>query len=804
GSSSDRQFGGAQALIPFRQDANSMTFVDLRANIGEHGTNEQNIGIGHRWFNASREWIFGGYGFFDSRESINNNRFNQVSIGAEALSVVWDVRANYYHPIDDEEKIGTAPVFRFQGNRVFSNGIVEEPLEGFDVEVGHLIPGIPWETRAFVGGYTFDGDFNKDNVDGYRLRLETRPRKNIVLGLAYQDDNTFDGQTFATVKYSFGYDSTAAHRTLDERMVQLPVRDIDVVITPAEITDDASHTTTITNSAIHIQQDHLNIDPDDLTRGDDNRGSYENPYESIAECNTAGCQADLDEAGVGDYNYIFVHGVLAPPGPDGNGRTTVPTPYGSASNALEEGLYGADEFNFELLDNQHLIGQGVGIFGFGSAGSEPVIRYPGSDATVILSQDVDGNGFSNEVAGLDIAPGEYDDDAGPMFGVSDGIYGHNVDGFDIHDNILHDNRNGIHLTYDVNDGVQDGHGSIQDNHIANHYQDYDGYGGHGVYIEIGGSNGTFNQTIDFSGNDIVNNQRTGVRIVADSYSMWESIDGPFTINQDISFSGDEVLQNGYGGIEILTNLTSGGDINQAISISDSNISRNEGDETGVNVDSVVSSFGNIDQSVTLTDNTINGNGGEGVDIAAELSGADDLNQVVTLTGNEILGNNGEGVDIAAFLADSGNFTGDIDLRDNTISQNEEHGVEIEQLFGSNFGTMDTVINLSGNDINDNGTGGVYIYTAISNNFASQDISFSDNEINGNGFDAYDSNPDRDGVRIINRLESYASLDQTIDFSDNTISNNADDGVYIATGERYIDEGTYYGVASQHITLTQAI
>ncbi|MCK5308024.1 MAG: inverse autotransporter beta domain-containing protein, partial [Zetaproteobacteria bacterium] len=223
GSSSDRQFGGAQALIPFRQDANSMTFVDLRANIGEHGTNEQNIGIGHRWFNASREWIFGGYGFFDSRESINNNRFNQVSIGAEALSVVWDVRANYYHPIDDEEKIGTAPVFRFQGNRVFSNGIVEEPLEGFDVEVGHLIPGIPWETRAFVGGYTFDGDFNKDNVDGYRLRLETRPRKNIILGLAYQDDNTFDGQTFATVKYSFGYDSTAAHRTLDERMVQLPV-----------------------------------------------------------------------------------------------------------------------------------------------------------------------------------------------------------------------------------------------------------------------------------------------------------------------------------------------------------------------------------------------------------------------------------------------------------------------------------------------------------------------------------------------------------------------------------------------------
>jgi|GEM_PF-1426534 len=780
GSSSDRQFGGAQALIPLRQDGNSMTFGDLRANWGEHGTNEQNIGIGHRWFNASRDWIFGGYGFFDSRESINNNRFNQVSIGAEALSVVWDVRANYYYPIDDAERIGIGKTF-FQGNGVFANGVVEEPLEGFDAEVGYLLPGIPWETRAFVGGYTFDGDYNRDSVDGYRVRLETRPRKNIILGLAYQDDDTFDSQTFVQLKYSFGYDGTAAHRTLDERMVQLPVRDIDVVITPAEETTAASQRQVLTNSVLHIQKDHDNIDPD--TGYDEfGRGTYENPYASIEECYVAGDCATTDN-GDAEYNWIYVHGVLDEPGPDGNGRTTVATPY---------------DGYFELLDNQHLIGQGVGIFGIGTEIAAPEIRWSGPGPTVVLAQN-------NEVAGLDIEPGGFDGFDGMetsvalIGGGSDAIYGHNVSGFDIHDNLLHGNMNGVHLEYDVNNETVDGNGSITNNHIADQYGDY-GYGGHGVYIEINGSGGTFNQTLDLTGNEINYNHGDGVRIngafpndlIAD---ISPRLSGFMTINQSLTLSDNEIKHNADGLVNRLFAVY-GGEIAQRITLTDNDISDNYGGgNTGVAIDTGVFSSGSIDQAVTLTRNTLNANGGDGVEIGAWATTFDSsaplsVDQGVTLNGNTIIGNDYDGVDIQLHAADGfGGTSQAVDINGNTINNNYSDGVRIGLDLENRSGTATSMISLSGNDISanmDEERTGVYINTTLTSTILEQSIGLSNNTINNNL---------GDGVHIETSATMSSTLDQVITLTGNTLDNNSDDGVEIYT---YISDSSHL---NQSVTLT---
>ena len=100
----DRSHAGAGVLFPLRQDANSMTFLNGQLVAGENSTNEANIGLGHRWFSPDRKRIYGAYGFFDTRESENDRRYNQLSIGGEVLMDSWDLRANIYYPIDDEDK----------------------------------------------------------------------------------------------------------------------------------------------------------------------------------------------------------------------------------------------------------------------------------------------------------------------------------------------------------------------------------------------------------------------------------------------------------------------------------------------------------------------------------------------------------------------------------------------------------------------------------------------------------------------------------------------------------------------------
>jgi hypothetical protein len=55
----DRVLGGAEAMLPFGQGANSMTFADLRGWYGDEGTNELSAGLGHRFLTGKAKSLFG-------------------------------------------------------------------------------------------------------------------------------------------------------------------------------------------------------------------------------------------------------------------------------------------------------------------------------------------------------------------------------------------------------------------------------------------------------------------------------------------------------------------------------------------------------------------------------------------------------------------------------------------------------------------------------------------------------------------------------------------------------------------------
>lgn len=309
---SDRSYGGIEGVLPFSQTGTSLTFADLKFKLGQSGSYEGNLGVGHRFLTDNKQWALGFYGAWDHRSSVNSNAFNQITAGAEAISDNLDFRFNYYFPITDRALLNLGSNFGFQGFSIYQSGIWEEAMRGFDVEAGVLLPvSDKWETRAYAAYYNFEGKDIAPQMDGWRVRLEVRPTNNIAISLSHQQDDMFKDQTSLEMRYTFGKDGKSGIRSLKERMTNPWTRDIDIVVsTPQEgaaNSDFGRVVTGLDGSVVHINSAYV---------GGSNDGSFERPYVSVAQCEAAGgsngkclmvggsVSGALNTTVTGDYNLI--------------------------------------------------------------------------------------------------------------------------------------------------------------------------------------------------------------------------------------------------------------------------------------------------------------------------------------------------------------------------------------------------------------------------------------------------------------------------------------------------------------------
>jgi len=349
---------GIRVLAPIRQGKDTLTYFDGRFINSEGPVLEGNLSLGQRWLLGNNQWILGAQGGYDYRKSASDRGYDQLNVGIEALSENFDFIANYYLPLTDEELIGTDNTSgQFDGRRLVLNGIYEEALEGFDIEAGARLPlGAKlhrFETRFYVKYFSFSGEILAEKDDGVGARLSMRPRQNLNLELAWQEDQLTGNQTEVSLTYSYGYSTKSKSRTLRQRMTELHQRDIDIRETSRfpdnlRTSNDLDDAVVLSSSVVHI--DNANTD----TEGGD--GSFENPYTSFDECNAGDCA---------DSEIIYVHA----------GSSTYDT-------------------TVNLANGQDLIGSGIDYFGI-SAGEAPLLESSDIDGVVILS----GN---NEVAGLNI------------------------------------------------------------------------------------------------------------------------------------------------------------------------------------------------------------------------------------------------------------------------------------------------------------------------------------------------------------------------------------------------------------------
>lgn len=328
-------------LLPVYSTRSGLIFLNPRTSF-RGDESELNLGAGYRTLLGDRGMIMGVNGYYDRRYTDANNTFDQIGFGLEFLSTWLDARANYYLPEDDIEdasviQAGTPYEYNTRevdwdkpygrGNQALQDGVrtdsliranpyvkyvrQEQALEGFDCEVGVLLP-IPvlkdWsDVKLFGGYYSFDNDLTH-TIEGWKGRVEVHALPSLLLDAEMFEDADFnDGKFYLGARFQVPFDIGAwaagknpfagavagfkparrnAERPFDYRLTEMVMRDPRV---QSEVEDVDTIQYTV-NEVLQQNQTRIRdvlvdnlvyVDGDNGTGAED--GTFEHPYSTITE-----------------------------------------------------------------------------------------------------------------------------------------------------------------------------------------------------------------------------------------------------------------------------------------------------------------------------------------------------------------------------------------------------------------------------------------------------------------------------------------------------------------------------------------
>jgi hypothetical protein len=632
------------ALIPIAGSDSTLFFLNVNYRLDDHDTNEQNLGLGYRALFGD-SYIFGANVFFDTKRSNHGNQYNQWGVGLELLSNKYlDFRANYYEINGDKMEYVGNPMsdsYSFTSTAILVSKGMEEALDGFDAEIGGLIPLLSryFETRAYIGGYWYDSDLIDDaDIEGFKYRVESRIGKYLVLNFDVEEDDNrgsdhyyggyfevpFSFESLITGKNPFagstGMGFGQGTRPLSARMTDKVERDRHI-----QVRDFAGGETNYVPVEGVTGIIFVNADYDGDADAGAGLGTLEDPYVELSSA-------------PGDLRYV---------------------------DGVWIYVFSYDEFADEhptyltLPDDAVYWGQGYQLGNLGGDGPYPII--PGVEI-----------GDNNEVMGFEITG------SGGGFG----IFGEDIMTASIHDNRIFDYERGIFLTNSFYDEVELSGGTqtynIYNNEIAE--ADYGIYIYNKLYAEDVVSDWTIN-------NNIFNNEiydvGTGIYVYnsKDPYDVHNvTINNTFADNEIYWIDTGIDLYNDIYSWESISNVA----INNTFT--DNDIYETGSPETGINVRNYIyvdfvdniASIDNADITNTFTGNTINDNivgislyneiyasvdyeGFPEEDVSASITNSSILN---TFALNNIYDNEGAGIFIEgnyidSFVNYSGETTGNV-------------------------------------------------------------------------------------------------------------------------------------------------
>jgi|TARA_B100002003_G_scaffold206796_1_gene200770 hypothetical protein len=207
---------GVGAFVPLHTTSNAVTYIDVeaKANLDDRSGDSSIINtdvagttlststrLGYRWLNDVGDWMYGVYGGYDTRElgtgsadtgvTVTNSKtvhFQQVAVGAEAVSNQWSLHAYALIPTGTTEK---------QINSHYQAGA----LDTVGVDAGYQIND---KTKATVGYYHQNGDLGEADGSGASAALAYDITDNLTAGIKVTYDDAFETRVMATINWSFG------------------------------------------------------------------------------------------------------------------------------------------------------------------------------------------------------------------------------------------------------------------------------------------------------------------------------------------------------------------------------------------------------------------------------------------------------------------------------------------------------------------------------------------------------------------------------------------------------------------------
>ena len=168
-----------------------------QTSINTHDSDETiNFGLGIRKLLNDNTIIFGSNIFYDHQLTESHKR---AGVGVEAISSIFDVRANYYNAIS--------------GRRTNAGGTIERALDGWDLRGDYHLP-IDQDVNLFISAFEFE---NPETISTYK---ETGNKfgadaqlGNFAIEAGYMNDNQDSDAWFGNIKYVVNFGGSGANNT---------------------------------------------------------------------------------------------------------------------------------------------------------------------------------------------------------------------------------------------------------------------------------------------------------------------------------------------------------------------------------------------------------------------------------------------------------------------------------------------------------------------------------------------------------------------------------------------------------------
>ncbi len=751
-----RNISVIEAWIPLKQDSynGQVLYSDLRFMQDDIDNEEGNFGVGYRELVPKIDAITGAYAYFDRRKTSYGNTFHQMTLGGEIMREDHDLRMNAYIPLSGKKRWQIEAPGQ-SGPYLADTGIyydelganqIEEPLTGFDLELGQRLPIFEDQLdsfRIFGAVYGFYGDQSED-VEGIRGRFQADINENLSVGARIQKDDVRGTQSFAELTLRFPAKKSFRKHGLYSRLDEAPERDVDIV-SNAHIEELGQKNIAVTNIESGQAQKVYYVDNSNTSAGD---GSITNPFRELANA----------EALASDHDIIYI----------GRGDGT--------SNYQDHGVTLAYE-------GMRLIGSGVDFsfdgtrFNAGGNSFDGVLLKAASGNSVISNMAGNGltiSGDNVEVQGLSVQNASADGilvtgDNVSLSGLTlsgnggNGLRALNVDNLRV-SNIDFDNNTAAGLSLQADNGSVTG-AFIHGNSFTGNYNS----------LRVSSINGGSIDDVEISGNQLSDFTEKSIYVSADG--IGSVISDTLINDNELKITG-AVLANHAGVFTLASN---------SAAVEDITISENLFENVRCSVCVQASSGGDYTGIVSIEDNEIDGADNVGIYVGNSDAGSSinslsiDRNEVsdsvngiyissastaslaaLALNENLVTGSTYGGISIAA---NNATYTS-VSLLDN-ITNNNGTGLSVD----SQAAGLISNLNITNHWSEDNSSTGIMILAAVGGRIGP--VTILDSMVKDTGLGTY-------GALTIIATNSSSTIGN-VRVQGTTVTGSQGDGVYVREG-----------------------